>query len=369
MGEFLLQPLVYKTGSKDNLLGILEKIWLRNLTSGNGTIYILSGFGNYNGGVRFFPVFKKHVDDGGRVVCFFGGSRKQNMTSRQLVERMLKCGCEIHVINRRKIFHSKCYGTTDNGNQNLIVTSGNFTGPGMSQNVESTIYLDNQIASNLGFDWRQLEQSIMRQNWDIHQPDLNDSQHPSWTLLYDEYQAAISIDQSQLMTMVMTLGHSDTVRINASPKTTAAKGTQYFWLSKDCYDFFPPLDILNQRGYKTTNSCLINVDYVDLRTIVKNSRVTFEAGNNVDFRLGTGKFRYTKCAQTGDMAAITRISEKNYQIRIFRQNSPEFNSLLPYATTNVGIRQKRIGYLENNRFEKETGIILPSQKQFEKRIP
>jgi hypothetical protein len=35
----------------------------------------------------------------------------------------------------------------------------------------------------------------------------------------------------------------------ANSGTDAAKGIQYFWLSKDCYDFFPPLTMINERGY------------------------------------------------------------------------------------------------------------------------
>ena len=55
--------------------------------------------------------------------------------------------------------------------------------------------------------------------------------------------------------MLLTLSHADTARIQASPGSAAGKGTQYFWLSKDCYDFFPPLTILNHRGTKSTYSC------------------------------------------------------------------------------------------------------------------
>ena len=58
------------------------------------------------------------------------------------------------------------------------------------------------------------------------------------------------------------VGHADTVRINARPKTAQAQGTQYFWLSRDCYDFFPPLTTLNRRGHKKTYSCLIEMDFV-----------------------------------------------------------------------------------------------------------
>lgn len=364
MSEFILQPDVYKTGHCNNLLSLLENVWIHSNHFGKGTYYLLSGFGNYNGGVRFFSSFKHHVDSGGRVVSFFGGSTSQHITSSQLVERLLDCGCEVYIVNRKRLFHTKCYGKSTNNENNLIVTSGNFTGVGMSQNVESALYLDTDATSHICFRWPDLEQSIFQQRWDIYHPILDDRQSPAWSLLFDEYEERISLDESQFMTMAITLGHSDTVRINANPGTVEGKGTQYFWLSKDCYDFFPPLTILNERGYKTTNSCLINLHYVELGIVDKGSRVTFEAGNNVDFRLGTPKYRYTKLAKTGDLAVISRISEHDYEIRIVQRETPEFSILSPYATTFIGHRDKRIGYLSNEKLEQELGIHLPTPQEF-----
>lgn len=49
--EFLLQPNVYSTGVSSNLLSMLDHMWLRDHVSGNGCLYIISGFSNYNGGV------------------------------------------------------------------------------------------------------------------------------------------------------------------------------------------------------------------------------------------------------------------------------------------------------------------------------
>ena len=98
--------------------------------------------------------------------------------------------------------------------------------------------------------------------------------------------------------------------------------------------------------------------------LAEGSRVTFEAGNNVDFRLGTPKYRYTRIAQIGDMALISRISEYNYEVRIFRQGSSEFNKLSPYATNFIGNRQKRLGYITNKRLEETLGIKLISKKEF-----
>ena len=364
MSEFILQPDVYRTGVSHNLLGVLENLWIRNAQAGNGDFYLLSGFGNYNGGVRFYSTFRRHIDSGGRVTAFFGGSTSQRLTSRQVVERLLNCGCDVHLVNRKRIFHTKCYGTLADGGNSLVVTSGNFTGPGMSQNVESAVYLQPEFTTPLQFRWNDVIQSILDQNWDIYRLDLDDPDDPAWQLLFDEREAGISVEDTQLTTMLLTLGYADTARINAVQGSDAGKGSQYFWLSKDCYDFFPPLTIVNERGYKTTNSCLINLHYVDLGFVQRNTRVTFEAGNNVDFRLGTGKYRYTGAAQPGDLAAISRISEHDFEIRIIGQGTAEYDKLIPYATTFIGIRDKRIGYIANERFEIEAGLNLTRKKDF-----
>ena len=278
---------------------------------------------------------------------------------------MLNIGCSINIINRKRLFHTKLYGTSNSNKNSLIVTSGNFTGPGLSHNVESAIYLTNDIISKIGFNWETLKESVLKQSWDIYVPSLLDIESPAWKLLYDERQEDAVFEDNQLMSMILILGHADTARIMASPGSTEGKGSQYFWLSKDCFDFFPPLTILNERGYKTTNSCLINLHYSDIGYTEYGSRVTFEAGNNVDFRLGTGKFRYTKLANQGDMAVLSRLSENNYIIKILRQDSKEFKILKPYATTFIGHQGKMIGYLTNERLKKETKINVPNIKEFE----
>lgn len=343
---------------------MLESLWIRDADAGTGDFFLLSGFGNYNGGVRFYSTFKRHIDSGGTVTAFFAGSTSQRLTSRQVVDRLLNCGCDVRLINRKRIFHSKCYGTVTGENNSLVITSGNFTGPGMSQNVESALYLQPDLTAPLHFRWGDLIQGIFDQGWDVYQPSLDDLHGPAWQLLFDEREGAISVDETQLMTMLLTLGHADTARINAAHGSDAGKGSQYFWLSKDCYDFFPPLTILNERGYKTTNSCLINLHYTDLGFVQENTRVTFEAGNNVDFRLGTGKYRNTGLAAPGDLAAISRISEHDYEVRIIRQGTAQHDTLIPYASTFIGIRDKRIGYIANDRFERETAIVLPSERDF-----
>ncbi|WP_083523304.1 restriction endonuclease [Methanofollis ethanolicus] len=366
MSEFLIQPEVYSTGRHQSLIGLLEDIWIKNNDLGKGTYYVLSGYGNYNGGVRFFSTFQRHIDEGGRVVSIFGASTSQRQTSKQLVERLLECGCIVYLVNRKNIFHSKCYGYASENEDKLIVTSGNFTSRGISNNVEAAVYLDTNFTHQIKFQWNNLETAVLTQNWDIYTPTLTDPENPAWQLLYDEHESGIGIEESQTVTMVMTLGHADTVRINADPGTKEARGSQYFWLSKNCYDFFPPLTILNSRGYKTTNQCLINLYYVDLKYVDKKTRVTFEAGNNVDFRLGTARYRNTKLAQENDLMVLSRISENNYEIRIIRKNSPKYNVLRQHAVDFIGHRGKRIGYIQNKRLEEILEIQLLKKNEFER---
>ena len=116
----------------------------------------------------------------------------------------------------------------------------------------------------------------------------------------------------------MTLSHIDVARIQAEPKTNASKGTQYFWLSKDSFDFFPPLDLKNERGTKNAYQTLVSMKYVDL-DVIDTVRVTFEADNNLDFRLGTSRLKNTRIADEGDMVAITRTGFDTYEMRIFKR--------------------------------------------------
>lgn len=331
---------------------MLERVWVREHTPGGGTFYIVSGFANYNGGVRFFPVFRQHVQNGGRIVAIFSGSASQRLTSRQVVREMLDCGAEVHIINRKRLMHAKSYGTSNADGQTLVVTSGNFTGPGMSQNVEMSLLLDRPSTAELGFSWEVVINNMLEQNWEIYQPTIDVPDAPVWQILYDEQAANIALDETDEVTMVLRLGHADTARIMAAPGTDAARGTQYFWLSRDCYDFFPPLTILNRRGYKTTYSCEVNMRYIDL-DLEHASRVTFEAENNLDFRLGTGPLRYTGFARRGDIAAITRVGEQRYELRLYRQGSQQYAEhaeLASYAMHFIGHRGKRYGFLPNETF-------------------
>jgi len=338
---------------------MLEQLWVKEHTPGQGTFYIISGFGNYNGGVRFFEVFKNHIEEGGRIISFFAGSPTQRLTSKQLIEEMLRVGAEVHIVNRKRLLHAKCYGSaTDNGDR-LIVTSGNFTGPGMSQNVEASLLLDTTSTQGMGFDWETMVENLIAQAWDRYSPSLNNMDTPAWRLLYDEFAKDVVLDDSEETTLVITLGHNDTVRIQAPPGSIAGKGSQYFFLSKDSYGFFPPLTIRNKKGQKATFSCLINIHYIDMRE-THRSRVTFEAENNLDFRLGTGPLRYGKLASSGDLAVISRTSAADYELRIFRQGSSGYNLFRPYAINMIGHRGKLYGYMDNSDFTRLTGIRLPS---------
>ena len=350
MIELTLHPNVYATGQSKGLISILERVWLREKDPGDGTIYIVSCFANYNGGVRFYPVLRQHIEQGGNVVAIFGGSTRQRLSSKQVVSELLECGAQIHIVNRKRLMHAKSYGSKTRDGEMLVVTSGNFTGPGMAQNVEMAVLLDKGTTSNIGFSWEEMIASMRNQRWDLYQPTLDDQEAPVWQLLYDEEAANIVLDDTDEVTMILRLGHADTARINAEPGSDAGKGTQYFWLSRDCYDFFPPLTILNTRGYRRTYSCLIDMNFVDIGH-TEEVRVTFEAENNLDFRLGTGPYRHTRIAREGDLAAISRVGEKSYELRIYRQDTDIHENLSPYMINFIGHQGKQYGFISNQRFQ------------------
>jgi hypothetical protein len=170
--------------------------------------------------------------------------------------------------------------------------------------------------------------------------------------LGDLVERGAAIDQESLRAPD---SHADTARIMADPGTTAGKGSQYFWLSKDSFDFLPPLTILNRKGYKTTYSCLVDMNFIDLKKTEK-VRVTFEAENNSDFRLGTGPLRYTKLVGKDDFAAITRTGEATYELRLFRKGTALYNKVKPYAVTFVGHQGKQYGFVPNSEFYSLIGV-------------
>lgn len=349
--QFAIHPNVYNTDTKSKgLLHMLEQTWVRGKKPGDGIFYIVSGFANYNGGVRFYDTFKNHIDSGGSCIAFLGGSTSQKLTSQQVVEQLLEVGCKVYLINRKRLLHAKCYGHSSQNGESLVISSGNFTGPGMSQNIEASLFLEEAHVQQMGFSWQNLTDNFFKQRWDIYEPDLADKSHPSWKLLYDEIGGTVRLEDEQEVTMLVSLVHADTARIQANPGDAAGLGTQYFWLSKDSYDFFPALTIRNARGHKATYSAIINMKYVDLGLIDNECRVTFEAENNLDFRLGTGKLRYSKIAEEGDLAAITRTSEYDYELRIIKRDSDLYTRLIPYAINFIGHRGKKFGYISNTEF-------------------
>lgn len=356
--EFLLQPNVYSTGSTANLLSLLDKMWIRDHVSGDGTLYIISGFANYNGGVRFWPYFTNHTHNGGKVKVIFGGSTSQRLSSLQVVEALLQCGAEVFVVNRKRLVHAKCYGYSANTDEEIVVTSGNFTGPGMSQNVEAAIRIDPAAVKTMGFKWEDLITNMFAQGWDIYQMDIADiaaKSSPGWRLLYDEVSSTVALEDDQQVTMIVTLSHSDTARIQADPGTNASKGTQYFWLSKGTFDFFPALTEPNKRGIKNTYSTIINMNYIDIG-VIGRTRVTFEADNNLDFRLGTGALRNTKVAEKDDLALISRISEYDYELRVLKKDDTRYPALLRYAVSYIGNYGKRFGFISNSDLQSILGI-------------
>jgi hypothetical protein len=351
MFQFSLHPKAYHIGPDENLRKMLERIWIKENPDRNGTIFIMSGFANYNGGARFYKPLIEHTENGGKVEVFLGGSASQRLSSKEVANALLECGARVSVINRKRILHAKCYGLQRDNFQSLVISSGNFTGPGMSQNVEASLRVDNDTLTAQGFSWEDLFNSFRQQDWQIHTLTLDDPEAPGWELLYDEQRVDVEAEQEELQTMILILGHADTARIMADPGTKAAKGTQYFWLSKDCFDFFPPLVIQNKRGWKGTLSNIINIKFVDLG-ITEKQRVTFEAENNLDFRLGTSPLRGSKMCSEGDIAAITRVSEMSYELRVFRSGSKIYRKLDRYVINFIGHRGKRYGFLDNDDFFK-----------------
>lgn len=354
--EFTIQPNIYTTrkGGASNLLSHLEHIWIDDLTSndfvGKGSMYVLSGFSNFNGGVRFYPWIQDHIQRGDKCRIILGGSSSQNMSSRQIVGKLLDIGCDVGIVNRKAIFHAKCYGFKYQDFSSLVVSSGNFTSKGMTQNIEASMLLDHNDMKGFSFDWDEMFKTIQSQKIEYY-PVTPNPTAPFWKLLFDEEKGRIQDDKDDsFQTLLITLSNSDTARIQAQPGTDEGKGSQYFWLSKDSYDFFPALTIPNKRGYKRTFSTLISMDYIDLGLKGVEERVTFEAENNLDFRLGTGQLRYSSIAQAGDLAAITRRGEHEYELRIFHADSHLYKNLLSYAINFIGHQGKRYGYLDNTSF-------------------
>lgn len=113
----------------------------------------------------------------------------------------------------------------------------------------------------------------------------------------------------------------------------------------------------NKRGTKNTYSTLINMNYIDIG-VINQSRVTFEADNNLDFRLGTGALRNTKIASKNDLALITRKSEFDYELRIIKQTDASYSALARYAVNYIGNYGKRFGYISNSDVSSILGVSI-----------
>lgn len=361
--QFLLQPNLYRTGDAEDLFGVLDGLWGegRNRDPQDGAYYLVSGFATHNGGVRFFERFRHHVDGGGTVHAVFGGSLSSNMTSRQFVDALMECGVSVHIISRRYMMHSKLYGKrSTTGDERLVVTSGNFSAPGLRRNIESLVSLSGPSTAGLGFDWTSLMDGLLSDTAEVFTASGAADDDPRWALLYDEETrgrrraAAEDQDSDVLESLIVTLSHADTVRVSATPGTEAAKGSQYFWLSKDCFDFFPALTIRNTRGTKATYSTMVDVSFLDVGR-EESVRVTFEAENNLDFRLGTGPLRGTRVAKQGDIAVLSRRDERRYELKIVAGGTPAFFALSAHALIRVGAQDKRYGYASNVEVDKILG--------------
>ena len=233
--EFLLQPEICKTSSGPTLMSLLEKIWIKDLKSkrlmGKGTFYILSGFSNFNGGVRFYNCIEKHIADGGRCEVILGGSTSQNMSSQQVVKKLLEIGCKVGVVNRKAIFHAKCYGYQTDGYKTLIVSSGNFTSRGLTQNIEASLLLENEDF-NMDFDWNHVMNQIRKQKIDYYEASLNE-QNLVWKLLYDEFRGkTIEDKQSLFQTLIMTLSILMLLEFRPSLRRMQARGRSIFGCPK-----------------------------------------------------------------------------------------------------------------------------------------
>ena len=106
------------------------------------------------------------------------------------------------------------------------------------------------------------------------------------------------------------------------------------------------------------------MSYVDIGEDAEVT-VAFEAENNLDFRLGTGRLKGTRLARRDDIAAISRVGDSDYQLRLYRQDSAIWRALDSYAIHFIGNRGKRYGFISNQEFETvasiESGELSPGR--------
>lgn len=356
MNYFTLQPDVYSTSEKfQSLPDLLDLMW-KSAETEKEAFYIVSGFSNFNGGVRFYDMFEDHINSGGTVIAILGGSTSQRLSTIQVVRELVSRGVHVKVVNRKRLMHAKLYGRASDSDQNLVTSSGNFTGPGMMMNVEGTFMADSKTLTDMNFNWKKLISEIEKQKWQTFDIEGEfDENAPYVGLLYDEEKHGrnnrqVYADFTEYL--VTTLSSNDTSRI-----IEKKIGTQYIWLSKDVTGYFPPLLIRNKRGRKKTYSALIKINYPQLNMYDIDSRVTFEAENNLDFRLGTtAKLNGTKIAKAGDLAIVKKIDDTKYEIFFISTNDKKnFSAIGAYATRFIGHQGKRYGFIPSDEFEKYMG--------------
>ena len=78
--------------------------------------------------------------------------------------------------------------------------------------------------------------------------------------------------------------------------------------------------------------------------------------NNVDFRLGTGALRGTGLAGEGDVAAISRTGENNYELRLYQRGGDIAERLASHAVNFIGHKGKRYGFIANDEFRDAANV-------------
>lgn len=348
--EFLLQPEVYATNTSYGELGeVLDELW--KLAPQDSTLYAASGFVEQGGVLPFVRTLRGHIEHGGKVKCFFGGSPSQSMASRQAVVELLGLGADVRLLNRKKIFHSKMYGVGGDVKASLVVSSGNFTGPGIALNVESSIVLRGTAFAQSGFSWDEWERALSKFAWHIPRlSTVNDSTDPAWKLTFDETHGRADAGEDAPgpeEVLAVTLSPIDVARVQSS----TYKGTAYLWLSRYMTGYFPTMSVRTKPSAKTTFSADLELEFVDLGT-TKTVRVTFEAYNNLDFRLGVGPLRGTGLAKAGDIALLRRVDDTHYRLKLLHQKSRLARRLDPYLIHHIGHKGKRYGMIPHRMVRK-----------------
>lgn len=357
MNFFTLHPDVYSTDDKNKLTSLpdlLDYMWNGEEIEDKDTLIFISGFSNYNGGVRFYDLFEDHINKGGKVLAYLSASANQRLSSQQVVKELISRGVAVTLINRKRLVHSKLYGfysPEDDKDQGLVISSGNFTGPGMNLNVESSLLLDSSTLLNMNFSWKKVKSQIEKQNWQFYPiKGSYDTKAPYNKLLYDELKSSgrSKRDESENEYLITTLSQNDTSRIVGR----VAGGTQYIWLSKNIVGYFPPLLIRNKRGRKKTYSSEFKLSYPQLKISGKKGRVTFEAENNMDFRFLTTNVVYrTKIAYPEDLAVIKKVADKQYEVVFISSKTKEYTQLNSYATRYIGNKGKRYGFINKETYK------------------